>query len=62
MHFLIGSTLLSQVLVPRTFALVCFRVKPPQGDPDNGRTLNATLLENVNKTGKLFFTHTVSCN
>lgn len=48
-----------QVLVPRTFALVCFRVKPSAGDPDNGRTLNATLLENVNKTGKLFFTHTV---
>ncbi|GAQ86385.1 aromatic aldehyde synthase [Klebsormidium nitens] len=48
-----------EVLVPRTFALLCFRAKPPAGDPDNGRTLNATLLENVNKTGKLFFTHTV---
>lgn len=48
-----------ELVVPRTLSLVCFRVRPPQGDPDNGRGLNATLLENLNVEGRLFFTHTV---
>eukprot|EP00897_Mesotaenium_endlicherianum_P004479 jgi/Mesen1/4059/ME000213S03087 len=49
----------NKMVAPRTFSLVCFRVKPPSGDPDNGKTLNATLLENINASGRLFFTHTV---
>eukprot|EP00271_Cylindrocystis_brebissonii_P023518 TRINITY_DN9795_c1_g1_i1.p1 TRINITY_DN9795_c1_g1~~TRINITY_DN9795_c1_g1_i1.p1 ORF type:complete len:467 (-),score=84.10 TRINITY_DN9795_c1_g1_i1:877-2277(-) len=49
-----------EIVTPRTFALICFRVKPPAGDPDNGKTLNATLIERVNSGGSLFFTHTVS--
>ncbi|XP_024514926.1 tyrosine decarboxylase 1 isoform X2 [Selaginella moellendorffii] len=48
-----------QLLVPRTFGLICFRLKPESDDPDNGRTLNSTLLEALNSSGRMFITHTV---
>ena len=64
MHVTVPALLLyfaSQIVAPRKFSLVCFRLKPPAGDRDNGRALNAALLESVNESGKFFFTHTVSC-
>lgn len=46
-------------MVPRTFSLVCFRLKPPVSDPDNGYTLNSTLVEALNSKGSILITHTV---
>ncbi|KAJ7570760.1 hypothetical protein O6H91_01G133900 [Diphasiastrum complanatum] len=48
-----------EILAPRTFALVCFRLKPLVGDLDNGYRSNAELQEAVNSSGSIFFTHTV---
>nr|AZM69446.1 tyrosine decarboxylase [Asarum sp. XW-2018] len=48
-----------EVVVPRTFSLVWFRLLPPQDDEDNGYRLNYSLLESVNASGKLFMSHTV---
>eukprot|EP00249_Psilotum_nudum_P018946 c27032_g1_i2 orf=156-1640(+) len=48
-----------EIMVPRTFALVCFRLKPFDGDQDNGYALNSSLLEAVNASGEMYFSHTV---
>ncbi|GLJ38781.1 hypothetical protein SUGI_0790620 [Cryptomeria japonica] len=48
-----------EVMVPRTFALVCFRVLPRANDPDDGRTLNSSLLDAVNESGHIYLSHTV---
>ncbi|XP_073107459.1 tyrosine decarboxylase-like [Elaeis guineensis] len=47
-----------EVVVPRKFALVCFRLKPRfQGDDPS--ELNRRLLEAVNSSGQAFMTHAV---
>ncbi|GMP67053.1 hypothetical protein CsSME_00027173 [Camellia sinensis var. sinensis] len=47
-----------EVVVPRKFALVCFRLKPRRSEED-GSKLNWKLLEEVNSSGKAFMTHAV---
>ncbi|EPS58074.1 hypothetical protein M569_16742, partial [Genlisea aurea] len=47
-----------QIVVPRKFSLVCFRLVRNEGDDvENG--LNRDLMEAVNSSGKIFITHTV---
>ncbi|XP_010262477.1 PREDICTED: tyrosine decarboxylase 1 isoform X1 [Nelumbo nucifera] len=48
-----------EIVVPRTFSLVCFRLLPPQGDEDCINKMNRDLLEVVNSTGKIFLSHTI---
>ncbi|MQM06824.1 hypothetical protein Taro_039653, partial [Colocasia esculenta] len=52
-----------EVVVPRRFALVCFRLKPTLGDGEAGEAeaeaLNRRLLETLNSTGRAYLTHTV---
>lgn len=48
-----------EVVTPRIFSLVCFRLLPPGNDENHGNKLNRDLLETVNSTGKLFISHTV---
>ncbi|XP_044492294.1 tyrosine decarboxylase 2 [Mangifera indica] len=48
-----------EVVTPRIFSLVCFRLLPPQNNQDGGNKLNRELLDIVNSTGKIFISHTV---
>ncbi|XP_009384062.2 tyrosine decarboxylase 2 isoform X2 [Musa acuminata AAA Group] len=56
---LITSDSRFEVVAPRTFSLVCFRLIPPPNDQDNGYKLNHSLLDAVNSSGKIFLSHTV---
>ncbi|CAN1270101.1 Phenylacetaldehyde synthase [Linum perenne] len=47
-----------EVVAPRLFSLVCFRLVPPKNDESRGNKLNQELLEAVNSTGKVFMSHT----
>ncbi|KAL8552205.1 hypothetical protein ACS0TY_001049 [Phlomoides rotata] len=51
-----------EVVAPRTFSLVCFRVLPTGNNEERANSLNRELLEIVNSTGKLFISHTVLSN
>ncbi|KAJ4721196.1 Tyrosine decarboxylase [Melia azedarach] len=44
-----------EIVVPRKFALVCFRLKPK--NESNGSELNSKLLDAVNSSGRAFITH-----
>ncbi|KAM6572773.1 hypothetical protein CsatA_016853 [Cannabis sativa] len=49
-----------EIVVPRRFALVCFRLNPnPLDEPGHAEVLNRKLLDWVNSTGKLYMTHTI---
>lgn len=49
-----------EIVTPRTVNLVCFRLAPRPGEtPAATDSRNKSLLDAVNATGKLFFTHTV---
>ncbi|XP_057838856.2 tryptophan decarboxylase 2-like [Cryptomeria japonica] len=48
-----------EVMAPRTFALVCFRILPTGDDCDNGHSLNSQLLDVVNESGHMYLSHTV---
>lgn len=53
-----------EIVVPRTFAMVCFRLLPPPEVETEGRNemandLNRRLLEAVNGSGKAYATHAV---
>jgi len=48
-----------EVVAPRTFSLICFRLRPPAHDADNGNTLNAHLAETLNSDGSILITNTV---
>ncbi|CAL4910861.1 unnamed protein product [Urochloa decumbens] len=52
-----------EVVVPRNFALVCFRIKPLQGDmlmtEEEAEEANRELMERLNRTGKAYVAHTV---
>ncbi|KAG8046467.1 hypothetical protein GUJ93_ZPchr0008g12363 [Zizania palustris] len=52
-----------EVVVPRNFALVCFRLKPRGGGGAMGEVsaekASRELMERLNKTGKAFLAHTV---
>nr|AUI41112.1 aromatic acetaldehyde synthase [Rhodiola rosea] len=47
-----------QVVTPRTFALVCFRLLLSDSK-DRSNELNSDLLHAINSTGKIFISHTV---
>ncbi|XP_008812851.1 tyrosine decarboxylase-like [Phoenix dactylifera] len=47
-----------EVVVPRKFSLVCFRLKP-RFEGDDASDLNRRLLEAVNLSGRAFMTHAV---
>ncbi len=48
-----------ELLAPVPFATICFHYKPEsKDDVEHIDTLNATLLETLNDTGKLYLTHT----
>ncbi|VFQ83273.1 unnamed protein product [Cuscuta campestris] len=50
-----------EVVVPRAFSLVCFRVNPHEesDDPRCTNLLNMKLVESINSTGRVYVTHTV---
>ncbi|XAR68053.1 Aromatic-L-amino-acid decarboxylase [Bertholletia excelsa] len=49
-----------EIVVPRLFSLVCFRLKADSGaDPFHQELLNRKLLEWVNSTGRVYMTHTI---
>ncbi|KAF7032107.1 hypothetical protein CFC21_043321 [Triticum aestivum] len=48
-----------EVVTPRNFSLVCFRLLPPTSEDDNGRNLNYSLMDACNSSGKIFISHTV---
>ncbi|KAF8692733.1 hypothetical protein HU200_039431 [Digitaria exilis] len=48
-----------EVVTPRTFSLVCFRLLPLASDQDDGRNLNYDLMDAANSSGKIFLSHTV---
>ena len=61
-YLLLGYSELStdwQVMAPRSFSLICFRLKPLSNDADNGYSLNAKLVEALNCGGDVLVTHTV---
>ncbi|CAI0434701.1 unnamed protein product [Linum tenue] len=49
-----------EIVAPRKFSLVCFRLLPPVDDNETrgSNKLNQDLLEAVNSTGRVFITHT----
>lgn len=49
-----------EIVVPRWFALVCFRLNPfSWASPGYTELLNRKLLEWVNSTGRVYMTHTI---
>lgn len=49
-----------EIVVPRHFALVCFRLNPyPQSRSADTEMLNRKLLDWVNSTGRVYLTHTI---
>jgi tyrosine decarboxylase len=49
-----------EVVVPRNFALVCFRIKPRGGmTEEDADEVNRELMERLNRTGKAYLAHTV---
>ncbi|KAJ8747188.1 hypothetical protein K2173_010021 [Erythroxylum novogranatense] len=48
-----------EVVSPRIFSLVCFRLLPPDDNEDVGNKLNHDLLDAVNSSGRAFISHTV---
>ncbi|KAK1258180.1 Tyrosine/DOPA decarboxylase 2 [Acorus gramineus] len=55
-----------EVVVPRTFAMVCFRlkvvgggVKKIKGSEEWANEINRRLLEGINSTGRIYMTHAV---
>ncbi|KAM3326030.1 tyrosine decarboxylase 2 isoform X1 [Capsicum chacoense] len=48
-----------EIVTPRKFSLVCFRLLPPPSNEDYANKLNHNLLDSVNSTGKLFISHTL---
>ncbi|CAA0823918.1 Tyrosine decarboxylase 1 [Striga hermonthica] len=51
-----------EVVAPRNFSLVCFRLLPEGNNIERANKLNHQLLDDVNSTGKLFISHTVLSN
>lgn len=48
-----------EVVTPRRFSLVCFRLLPRSTDENQADKLNRALLDAVNLTGTIFISHTV---
>lgn len=54
---LVGRDERFEVVVPRNFGLVCFRLSFSEIDKSNA--MNLKLLERINKSGKAYMTHTM---
>ncbi|KAK8951502.1 Tyrosine decarboxylase 1 [Platanthera zijinensis] len=48
-----------EVVAPQAFSLVCFRLIPPPNHHENSDTLNYSLMNSTNSSGKIFLSHTV---
>lgn len=48
-----------EVVTPKIFSLVCFRLLPVRNNESHGNKLNHQLLDAVNSTGSAFISHTV---
>ncbi|KAK4749158.1 hypothetical protein SAY87_026607 [Trapa incisa] len=48
-----------EVVAPRLFSLICFRLVPAEGNLELSNKLNHELLDALNSTGKTFISHTV---
>ncbi|OVA07975.1 Pyridoxal phosphate-dependent decarboxylase [Macleaya cordata] len=49
-----------EIVVPRRFALVCFRLNPnADSEPSSIELMNRKLLDWVNSTGRLYMTHSI---
>ncbi|XP_010470705.1 PREDICTED: tyrosine decarboxylase 1-like isoform X1 [Camelina sativa] len=48
-----------EIVTPRIFSLVCFRLVPKENDEKKCNNQNRKLLDAVNSSGKLFISHTV---
>ncbi|KAH0916935.1 hypothetical protein HID58_024595 [Brassica napus] len=48
-----------EVVTPRIFSLVCFRIAAVDNDEKKCNNLNRSLLDAVNSSGKLLFSHTL---
>lgn len=49
-----------EVVTPRTITLICFRLRPRQGEsPEQTDARNRALLEAINATGRAMLSHTV---
>ncbi|KAK6919484.1 Pyridoxal phosphate-dependent decarboxylase [Dillenia turbinata] len=48
-----------EIVVPRRFSLVCFRLNPGWSDLQKVERLNRKLLEWLNSTGRVYMTHTI---
>ncbi|KAJ8627258.1 hypothetical protein MRB53_020565 [Persea americana] len=57
---LVGSDKRFEIVVPRTFAMVCFRLRPEvAGGEEKANEMNKKMLEAVNASGRLYMTHAV---
>ncbi|KAI4999109.1 hypothetical protein ZWY2020_059862 [Hordeum vulgare] len=57
---LVGGDPRFEVVVPRNFAMVCFRIKASGAmTEEDADEANRVLMKNVNKTGKAYLSHTV---
>ncbi|XP_038894117.1 tyrosine decarboxylase-like [Benincasa hispida] len=54
---LVGRDERFEVVVPRNFGLVCFRLSFNEVDKSN--TMNLKLLEGINKSGRVYMTHAI---
>ncbi|KAM1213191.1 hypothetical protein PS2_004637 [Malus domestica] len=54
---LVGMEKRFEVVVPRNFSLVCFRVSPDENRVIN--EVNCRLLEAINGSGRVYMTHAV---
>jgi aromatic-L-amino-acid decarboxylase len=55
----INNSIDFEMVTPRTLNLLCFRYKPKGlSDLDQLNSINEQLLQKVNKTGKIYITHT----
>ncbi|KAM0053762.1 putative carboxy-lyase [Helianthus debilis subsp. tardiflorus] len=48
-----------EVVVPRNFATVCFKVLAPNGSNEDSKRLTQTLLDSLNASGLVYMTHAV---
>ncbi|KAC9560173.1 hypothetical protein E3N88_45632 [Mikania micrantha] len=48
-----------EIVAPRTFSLVCFRLLPANKNKEYANKLNRDLLDAVNSSGQIYISHTV---
>ncbi|GFP81203.1 tyrosine/dopa decarboxylase 5 [Phtheirospermum japonicum] len=56
---MVGMDKRFEVVVPRNFATVCFRIVPVVTKEEAANSFNARLLERINEAGEVYMTHAV---